>query len=392
MAAPVLEFLCPRFFATTQRAPSSLRLASRRPNPIRRTRSIHISRHLLQVPRERHGKAIEPDPTLLDSVPGSSNEPDVGVPDTIVVEEGREPAAVDQKAQATIDIDSKPQQEAEPVAEDDKAYHPLPLAVMTMPPSDMRPVDYPPNGSEDRRPPHLTAPPYVHHFDTYSLVQDLAAGSFTKSQAVSLMKSIRSSLADHLETAKDGLVSKSGVENEAYLFKAACSELRTEVNTQRYATRTRDKSETIRLEHERDVLTQKLSQDLSTLKDDFARLFNDRKMAVREHQKARDLKIQELNFKIAVHMGSEMKPQVESLRWALTLRGVVGLLGSVATILLILRRNSELNEKAHRREKEEEREQARADMAEADRGRKVYKESGSQTDKKDVSLEVLTLG
>ena len=69
--------------------------------------------------------------------------------------------------------------------------------------------------SEDRRktPPHLEPAPYVHHFDTYTLVKDLGKGGFTDEQAVTIMKAIRSLLAVNLDLAKDGLVSKSNVEN-----------------------------------------------------------------------------------------------------------------------------------------------------------------------------------
>ena len=66
---------------------------------------------------------------------------------------------------------------------------------------------------DEHKPPHLQAPPYVHHFDTYSLVKDLEKGSFTQDQSVTLMKAVRGLLAINLDVAKEGLVSKSDVEN-----------------------------------------------------------------------------------------------------------------------------------------------------------------------------------
>lgn len=59
----------------------------------------------------------------------------------------------------------------------------------------------------------LQAPPYVHHFDTFTLVKDLERGGFTEHQSVSLMKAVRGFLAMNLDIAKEGLVSKSDVEN-----------------------------------------------------------------------------------------------------------------------------------------------------------------------------------
>lgn len=66
---------------------------------------------------------------------------------------------------------------------------------------------------EEHRAPHLQAPPYVHHFDTFTLVRDLGSGGFTEDQSVTIMKAVRGLLAVNLDVAKEGLVSKSDVEN-----------------------------------------------------------------------------------------------------------------------------------------------------------------------------------
>lgn len=67
--------------------------------------------------------------------------------------------------------------------------------------------------TEEHKSPHLQAPPYVHHFDTFTLVRDLQKGGFTEEQSVTLMKAVRSLLAVNLDLAKESLVSKSYVEN-----------------------------------------------------------------------------------------------------------------------------------------------------------------------------------
>lgn len=66
---------------------------------------------------------------------------------------------------------------------------------------------------EEQKPPHLEAPRYVHHFDTFTLVRDLAKGGFTEAQSVTLMKAVRSLLGVNMEVAHAGLISKSDVEN-----------------------------------------------------------------------------------------------------------------------------------------------------------------------------------
>ena len=83
---------------------------------------------------------------------------------------------------------------------------------------------------EEHKTPHLQTPPYVHHFDTYTLVNDLARGGFTDEQSVSIMKAVRSLLAVNLDVAREGLVSKSDVENVCpfvlhFLFLLFCSPL-----------------------------------------------------------------------------------------------------------------------------------------------------------------------
>ena len=70
-----------------------------------------------------------------------------------------------------------------------------------------------PENEEDHKPPHLQAPPYVHHFDSYTIVRDLKKGGFTQDQSVTLTKAVRGLLGVNLDIARQGLVSKSDMEN-----------------------------------------------------------------------------------------------------------------------------------------------------------------------------------
>lgn len=109
------------------------------------------------------------------------------------------------------------------------------------------------------------------------------------------------------------------------------------------------------LQHEVDILNQKLTQELLTLKDDLKGMFDDRKMAVRMEQRAMEskvcalyypfqisaranlLQIQELNYKITVALNSDSKSEVEGLRWVLTRRSVMGILFMAIMVLTSLR-------------------------------------------------------
>lgn len=176
-----------------------------------------------------------------------------------------------------------------------------------------------PSASGDK-PPHLSPAPYVHHFDTYSLVCDLSNGGFSGDNSVTIMKAVRRILANNLDLAKQSLTSKSDVENETYLFKAACSELQSSLQTSRNSEMQRQRASRTQLQHEIDILSQRFNQELSGLKDDIKGMFHDHKMTTREHQRSIDTSVQELNYKITVSLNSDGKSEIEGLRWILTRR------------------------------------------------------------------------
>jgi len=143
----------------------------------------------------------------------------------------------------------------------------------------------------DNTPPHISAPLYVHHFDTYGLVKRLEEGGWNQESAITTMKAVRLILAENMDLARAALVSKSNVENETYLFRAACSELLTEINTKRKAEAERSRTDRAQLQHEVDILGQRLTQEGGTLKDDLKGMFDDRKMAIRNEQRSMESKV-----------------------------------------------------------------------------------------------------
>ncbi|KAG9516282.1 hypothetical protein KCV07_g6891, partial [Aureobasidium melanogenum] len=183
------------------------------------------------------------------------------------------------------------------------------------------------------RPPHIDAPDYVHHFDTYGLVKRLEEGGWSNAQAITIMKATRTILSENIDLARNALVSKSNVENEAYLFRAACSELHTEIMTKRRAEAERARTERTRLEHEVDILGQRMSQDSGNMKDELKGMFDDRKMSVQNEQRDIERKIQELNYRITVLLNSDSRSDVEGVRWIITKRAGVALLACVLMIL-----------------------------------------------------------
>ena len=54
-------------------------------------------------------------------------------------------------------------------------------------------------------------------------------------------------------------------------------------------------------------------------------MFDERKMVTRVEQREVENKIQELNYKITVTMGSDLKSEVEKLRWVTTRRALIAI-------------------------------------------------------------------
>ena len=127
------------------------------------------------------------------------------------------------------------------------------------------------------------------------------------------------------------------LEQETYLFRAACSELRTEILALRRGSSITKTTQRSHLQHEVDILSQRASQESIALKDDLRGLLNDRKMDVRMQQQARDSSIQELNYKITVALNSGSKSEVEGLRWIITRRAVLAIAVMASMVLGSLR-------------------------------------------------------
>ncbi|GAB1320387.1 hypothetical protein MFIFM68171_10597 [Madurella fahalii] len=222
------------------------------------------------------------------------------------------------------------------------------------------------NTTTSQKPPHLTPAPYVHHFDSYTLVKQLTAGGYTLPQAIMLMKAIRTILASNLDVAQSGLVSKADVENETYLFRAACSELSAEVRNNRRVADEQLRQQRTLLQHEVDILTQRLNQELLTLNDSVRGMFNDRRMAVREEQKAVESRIQQINYKISVTLNSDAKSDIEGLRWVLIRRSVLGIIFMAVLTLGTLRYATYIS---HQRQKDAERRAKEEEQAKKHNGR-----------------------
>ncbi|KAF9773616.1 hypothetical protein IL306_008543 [Fusarium sp. DS 682] len=323
----------------------------------------------------RRGKAVEPQPLKADT----TAKLNASHPLTSETNTRPEPESntTQESVQATLDKsvstnetaastssklqpkeNEKPkekQQQARTAREEAKQSGPLEAVLHMQPPETSEKT------TTTRPGPAMCPPPYVHHFDTYSLVKQLQAGGYTQEQATTSMKAIRTLLAENLDIAQSTLVSKSDVENipqETYLFTAACSELSTEIKNNRRLEEEQLRQQRTHLQHEVDILAQTLNQELHTLNDNVRGSFNDRKMAVREEQKSVESSVQQINLKISIVLSSDAKSEIEAVRWILIRRSVLGILFMAVLTLGTLRYatyvSHERQREADRIKKEEE--------------------------------------
>ena len=235
MAAPRLPFLYPHLFKPIHVLESSL--------PSRSWSAVRKQSEALRGPKRRHqstfpqryGPAAEPMP------PSQQNKQDIMAKKSTskASKQDEEKARVKPTQEATsekdasrnLDADTEPERlkskpeapvGSKPVIRDADEAHPQEKVEGPQLDAPSKPLEKvlhmpPPTSSkaktDDHKLPHLQAPPYVHHFDTYTLVKDLGKGGYTQDQSITIMKAVRSLLATNLDLAKDGLVSKSDVEN-----------------------------------------------------------------------------------------------------------------------------------------------------------------------------------
>ncbi|APA15385.1 hypothetical protein SS1G_09045 [Sclerotinia sclerotiorum 1980 UF-70] len=392
MSTTRLTFLYPTLFRAIRASEPivpRVRIQSKRASRPQRSRQFGTTQRRRDVFVQRHGKAVEP---FLKEGEDESNVK-VFLPEKEVEEEEEEENTKGTKVGRESQKSSKPKDtdgmaergpsSASPLSEETQAASTIagdpgvtarsttaqgpeqltPRQQAAANTGKMAPLETvlhmpPPESAEAQnslKPPHLQTPPYVHHFDTYALVQQVQQGGFTKDQSITSMKAVRELLALNLDVAKEGLVSKSDVENETYLFRAACSELKAEIQNNRKANEEKMRRERTLLQHEVDILNQKLTQELLTLKDDLKGMFDDRKMTVRQEQRTMETGIQELNYKITVMLNSDAKSEIEGLRWVLTRRSVMGILFMAFMVLTSLRYASyKAHEHEEKRRKEAE--------------------------------------
>jgi hypothetical protein len=130
--------------------------------------------------------------------------------------------------------------------------------------------------------------------------------------------------AIHVKTRQNELIDYM-ILQESYLFKAALSELRTEIQVMRRNDMQMLQTEMSLIIREVDSLEQRLSEGVADMKNEIQMDMNNRKNETREDQKGMDMKIQEINNKFTIRLG-DIRTEIEAVRWETIWKGMSKLL------------------------------------------------------------------
>ncbi|KAJ1789313.1 hypothetical protein LPJ59_005367 [Coemansia sp. RSA 2399] len=177
----------------------------------------------------------------------------------------------------------------------------------------------------------LQDPPYAP-FNTYRLVRLLIEAGYSSEQAKTIMLLFKHQVYETVERVKANMLTKSDLENDAYLFRAALQELRTETQMIRKNDQAILESQLAAIDREIESLAQKINDDISNVRSDIEIEMNNHKHDTSHAMKSLDMKLHELSSKYQFVVG-EMKTDVEAIRLE-SIRH--GLLAAVVTTLVLV--------------------------------------------------------
>lgn len=192
--------------------------------------------------------------------------------------------------------------------------------------------------------------PDRYYFDTQKIYNGLKYAGFTDGQADTVMLTITDFMLKGLEEVREHSIPQWAAENEAYLFEAACSEIRNDIQTSRQDQAEQYRSGLARVQRDLEALQHEANEIIQQLKTDLEMEINDRKDSTRAEENKIHLEIQELNNKITTDINSDAKSDIEALRWQTTRRGLTGIIVVAGCILLATIKGKDKEKKPVRRE------------------------------------------
>ncbi|KAI0092798.1 hypothetical protein BDY19DRAFT_983366 [Irpex rosettiformis] len=220
--------------------------------------------------------------------------------------------------------------------------------------SENTPVPFipPPEHSEEppEPPSSLPAPhspslnPYSNPpFDTHRFFAALEK-TFATATARSLMRATRALLVDRIGRVRREALTVKDIESQAYLFKAALSELRTELTML-----TRNESAAMRtasaaLRRDVDKLESRMNEDIANMKHEIQMEVDNRKNESKNDMKQMDIEIEGVLNKSLVTLG-ELRTLMEEVKWDNMRKSVAALSAFLVLILIGMEVMSARNKK-----------------------------------------------
>ncbi|BEJ12523.1 hypothetical protein CspHIS471_0209830 [Cutaneotrichosporon sp. HIS471] len=134
----------------------------------------------------------------------------------------------------------------------------------------------------------------AHPFDTFAFVSRLGANDVSPTTSRTLMEAVRSMIIHRTEIAQTRMLSREEMDNDAYRFKAALSDIRTG-----HSMRSRRDGVALRIEIET----------------------NNRKDETRSDMKRFDIAREEINNKFTISLG-DLRTEIEGAKWDATRRAI----------------------------------------------------------------------
>ncbi|KAF9075913.1 hypothetical protein BDP27DRAFT_1256815 [Rhodocollybia butyracea] len=180
---------------------------------------------------------------------------------------------------------------------------------------------------------HAYTPVYNHPpFHTHTFLVALER-TFPTEIAEVLMRATYALLIDRIgRVRREGLTYKD-LDNQAYLFRAALSELRSEISLTTKNDSAAVQAATTALRREVDRLDVKMKEDITTLKHEVQIELDNRKNEVKDEFTSKDIAIEELLSKSIVSI-SDLRTDVEEVKWDNMRRAVVGLFAFASVIII----------------------------------------------------------
>ncbi|KIJ20186.1 hypothetical protein PAXINDRAFT_7441 [Paxillus involutus ATCC 200175] len=200
----------------------------------------------------------------------------------------------------------------------------------TPPPSPPTGISGPPARSNPPIPATYTAPPFHTHAFFAALER-----TFPTPTARSLMRATRALLVDRVGRVRREGLTMQDLDNQAYLFRAALSELRAELSA-----RSRNESAAMRaaiatLRREVDRLDVKMKEDLGSLKHEIQMEVDTRRNESKAELKQQSIAIEEVLNKAIVELG-DLRASMEEVRWDNMRKAVAALGGFLVVIVFFM--------------------------------------------------------